>query len=184
MNKLSIIGRPTIFGDLDFLENFRFSNKRKFPISYKKFVKEYGYGRALGGWFIYIPMGNYGDSWLEQNPLFKERFEYVLDWDEEIVDMILEPDGSRELMQKCEPFAKSEDGSYLFWDIESQPIEEEFDIYLTDFSGLGVRKVATSIDELFDKMTDNNLFKEVEPLFRQEPYPAIFECIEELYYEK
>lgn len=106
----------------------------------------------------------------------------VLDWDEEIVDMILEPDGSRELMQKCEPFAKSEDGSYLFWDIESQPIEEEFDIYLTDFSGLGVRKVATSIDELFDKMTDKILFKEVEPLFRQEPYPAIFECIEELYY--
>ena len=148
----------------------------------KRFVKEYGYGKALGGWFIYIPMGNYGDSWLEQNPLFKERFEDVLDWDEEIVDMILEPDGSRELMQKCEPFAKSEDGSYLFWDIESQPIEEEFDIYLTDFSGLGVRKVATSIDELFDKMTDKNLFKEVEPLFRQEPYPAIFECIEELYY--
>ncbi|MCS2858563.1 hypothetical protein NXY44_00030 [Phocaeicola vulgatus] len=67
---------------------------------------------------------------------------------------ILEPDGSRELMQKCEPFAKGEDGSYLFWDIESQPIEEEFDMHLTDFSGLGVRKVATSIDELFDKMTD------------------------------
>ena len=63
-------------------------------------------------------------------------------------------------------------------------LEEEFDIYLTDFSGLGVRKVATSIDELFDKMTDKNLFKEVEPLYRQEPYPAIFECIEELYYEK
>lgn len=99
MNKLKIIGNPTILGDLDFLENFRFPNKRKFPISYKRFVKEYGYGKALGGWFIYIPMGNYGDSWLEQNPLFKERFEDVLDWDEEIVDMILEPDGSRELMQ-------------------------------------------------------------------------------------
>ena len=103
-------------------------------------------------------------------------------WDEEIVDMVLEPDGCRELLKNAEPFGKSESGLYLFWDIYSQPIEEEFDIYMTDFSGLGVRKVATSIDELFDKMIDNNLFKEVEPLFRQEPYPAIFECMEKLYY--
>lgn len=178
MNKLEIIGNPTILGDWDFLENFRFSNKRKFPISYKEYVKKYGYGKALGEWFVYIPMGIYGDSWCEQNPIFKERFEDILHWDEEIVDMVLEPDDNRELLKNAEPFGKSESGLYLFWDIYSQPIEEEFDIYLTDFSGLGVRKVATSIDELFDKMIDKKRFKEVEPLFRQEPYPAIFECIE------
>ena len=71
---------------------------------------------------------------------------------------------------------------HIYWDIESQPIEEEFDIYLTDFSGLGVRKVATSIDELFDKMTDKNLFKEVKPYFAKSHILQFFECIEELYY--
>lgn len=57
MNKLKIIGNPTILGDLDFLENFRFPNKRKFPISYKRFVKEYGYGKALEDGLSIFPWG-------------------------------------------------------------------------------------------------------------------------------
>lgn len=66
MVELKIIGKPTIYGDLDFLDRFGFTNERKFPASYINFIKKYGYGKALGQWFIYIPMGDYGDSWSMQ----------------------------------------------------------------------------------------------------------------------
>lgn len=182
MIDLKVIGKPTIFGDLVFLENFRFANGRKLPFSYRAFVKKYGYGKALGQWYIYIPMGDYGDSWTIINPIFKERFDVVLNWEHNIVEMVLKPDGTRQLIRQAEPFGKSESGEYLFWNIHSQPSEDEFDIYVTDFSGLGVRKVAASLDELFEKMTSPNGFNKTLPYLCEKPFPAIFECIERLHY--
>lgn len=180
MKELKIIGKPTIYGDLDFLDHFCFTNGRKFPASYINFTKKYGYGKALGEWFIYIPMGDYSDSWSVQTEAIKATY-----YDDVMHGNLwfdLEPDGTIEIVKQLVPFAKSENGYYLFWNLASQPIINEFDIYITDFRGLGIRKVATSIDELIDKMIDKNRFKEVLPLFCQEPYRPTFECIEELHY--
>lgn len=179
MEELRIIGKPTIYGDLDFLDRFSFTNGRKFPTSYQKFVKKFGYGRVLGEWFIYIPMGDYGDSWNIRSEEIRSTY-----YDDVIQGELwfdLEPDGTIEIIKQLVPFAQSENGYYLFWNIVSQPIINEFDIYITDFRGLGVRKAATSIDELIDKMIDKNRFNEIIPLFCQEPYSPIFECIEELH---
>ena len=42
MNKynLEVIGNPVEFGNINFLENFQFSNNIPFPGSYKEFVKK------------------------------------------------------------------------------------------------------------------------------------------------
>lgn len=175
MINLEIIGTPSFWGDLKSLENYRFTNGRRFPTSYQNFVKRFGYGKVLGEWIFYIPMGNYGDSWdIRSEEIRSTYYDDVMQGD---VWFDLDPDVSIEILKHLIPFASSENGYYLFWDIESHPSNDEFDILITDFRGSGFRKIATSIDELFAKMTNRFDFKEILP-FRQEPYPPIFECIE------
>lgn len=177
MYNLKIIGKPTFFGDLKCLENYTFTNGRKFPNSYQKFVKKFGYGKVLGEWFIYIPMGDYGDSWCIRSEEIKST--YYNDLIQGDLWFNLEPDASIEILKQLIPFASSENGYYLFWNIESQPSNDEFDIFMTDFRGSGFRKVATSVDELIVKLTDSFRLKEIMP-FRQESYSPIFECLEKL----
>ena len=114
---LTIVGQPTEFGDDTFLETYRFSNGRAFPHSYKSFVRSLGYGLLMGQFHIYIPMETYGDSWHTRSNSIKSTYYQDLLNDDIWFD--LEPDGSVELLKRLVPFAASDNGYYLFWDIES-----------------------------------------------------------------
>ncbi|MDO6819041.1 SMI1/KNR4 family protein [Zobellia sp. 1_MG-2023] len=162
-------------GDLVSLYTYKFKNGKGFPKSYKEFVENYGYGLTGESFIVYIPMGNYGDSFHIQNPIFKEGFLDVLTWGdpEELNEDILYPDGSLELLKRAEPFAKSVDGEYLFWDIESENEEGEFDIYITDFRGLGFTKVAENLYQFFDRITSKSDFKSIIP-FNEFPLSPTF----------
>ena len=163
---LKVIGEVTEYGDLAFLETHRLKNGKPFPDSYKAFVREYGYGRALGEWLIYIPMGEYGDSWSVRSQEIRGAYiNYVMSGD---IWWELEPDGSVELMIRMIPFAMSENGYYLFWDIERGE-GNEFEIYMTDFRGMGFRRVGASLYAVIEKMTGSGLV--VKPL------PQTFECL-------
>lgn len=165
---------PNQHGNLQVLDNHTFPNGRKFPDSYIRFVKRYGYGLSCGSFLIYIPMNDHPDSWHVQNPIFKERFLSVLEWGdpEELKQDILFPDGSIELLHRAEPFAKSENGEYLFWDPDNGE-QNEFDIYITDFKGVGFTKIAANLDEFFERVTNADIFKQVLP-FHTTPLPKTF----------
>ena len=171
---LNILNGRQEHGDLPALYSHVFPNGRKFPASYVQFAEQFGYGLACNSFIVYIPMGDHGDSWEVQNPIFKERFLDVLEWGdpEELKEDILYPDGSIELLQRAEPFAKSEQGEYLFWDIESGN-GDEFDIYITDFKGLGFTRAAASLFGFFEKITSASTYKDLLP-FNQAPLPAEF----------
>lgn len=136
------------------LNNFHFPNGRRFPASYRRFAKKYGYGLLCDLFLIYVPLGDYCDSWLNQTSDLKEIFnDFILNnW-----YLTLEPDGNESLILNAVPFGKSENGDFLFWDIFSEPQKDEFDIYITDFAGIGVIKIAESMDEFVDKITNPNL---------------------------
>lgn len=55
-----------IGGENAILHNFTFVNGKKFPPSYVSFVRQYGYGLSCGLFIIYIPMGDYPDSFFCQ----------------------------------------------------------------------------------------------------------------------
>ncbi|ERJ58911.1 SMI1/KNR4 family protein [Sphingobacterium paucimobilis] len=168
---LKIVGQPTEFGDTNFLESYRFSNGRSFPASYKAFVRFLGYGLLMGQFHIYIPMGTYGDSWdIRSEGIRSTYYQDLLDHD---IWFDLEPDGSIALLKRLVPFAASDNGYYLFWDVDSG-IENEFDIYLTDFRGTGFLKIANTLYDLVHNLTSDSITQRIP--FQREALPAIFEC--------
>jgi hypothetical protein len=174
---LKIIGEPTEFGNTRFLENYKFPNNTAFPESYKEFVKKFGYGRTLGQFFIYIPMDDYGDSWNIRTGAIKNT--YYNDLLNNDIWFELKPDGNIELLKRLVPFAQSENGYYLFWDPEIMEYNE-FDIYMTDFRGSGLRKTGKTLYEVLGKMTHQKYYKEFSPFFQKEPLPDIFECLKRI----
>ncbi|MHC6203861.1 SMI1/KNR4 family protein [Breznakiellaceae bacterium SP9] len=145
---LKVIGNSIEFGDIDFLDNYKFYNNTFFPDSYKDFVKKYGYGITLGEFFIYIPMDNYGDSWNIRTEAIKNT--YYNDIIRNNIWFELEPDGNIELLKRLVPFSSSENGEYLFWDPETKN-GNEFNIYITDFRGMGFRKAGNTLYEVIGK---------------------------------
>lgn len=152
---------PLDHGNVEFLKNYRFPNGSPFPKSYQDFALQYGYGLTMNLFMIYLPMDDYGDSWNVRSE------EIICTYIEDIRSnkeprFKLEPDGSMELLKTWIPFGSSENGHYLFWDIREEK-NNEFDIYITDFRGLGIRKAANNLYEFIEKLTDVNRFKEVLP---------------------
>lgn len=152
---------PKEHGNLDELEKFRFANDYTFPDSYKEFVKKFGYGVTLGEFIIYIPMGNYGDSVFVRAEEIKGTYIERLDSG----DMALwemEPDGTVEILKRLYPFASSENGIYLFWDINSLN-NGEFDIFMTDFRGIGFKKIAKNLYDFFEAIAKGYKVREGLP---------------------
>lgn len=156
------------------MENHKFNNGKLFPNSYKEFVKKYGYGRTLGQFFIYIPMNDYGDSWNIRTEEIKHT--YYNDLLKNDIWFELEPDVDMELLRNLVPFALSENGYYLFWNPETEN-GDEFDIFITDFGGLGFRKAGKTLYEVLEKMTNEKYYKEIFPRFVKQPFPNVFECL-------
>lgn len=172
MVKLEVTGSTLEHGNTEFLHTYRFPNGKPFPRSYQEFVTTYGYGLSLGLFLIYIPLDDYGDSWNVRSEEIQGTYIDDLEDEEEEPWFDLEPDGSVELMKRVVPFAASENGHYLFWDIENGK-EGEFDIYITDFKGMGIIKAATDLNEFIEKATGTETFKEVLP-FSEKPLQKIF----------
>ncbi|MDO6819045.1 SMI1/KNR4 family protein [Zobellia sp. 1_MG-2023] len=140
-----------ILGSIELLHSHTFFNGRKFPQSYINFVENYGYGLSCDLFIIYIPMENYPDSFFIRSQEIIGTYQEVLDNEDELwFDM--EPDLSYKKLKDLIPFAMSENGHYLFWDIESEN-SEEFDIYITDFKGLGFTKTGGNLYDFFEKLT-------------------------------
>lgn len=119
-------------------------------------------------------MGDYPDSFVNQSAGIKSTYSDVLCNPDEVW-FDLEPDADIEVLRRLVPFSKSENGFYLFWDVDSG--KDEMDIYVSDFNGLGFVKAASSLCEFFERVTSAERYKQVFPLFRQSPLPATFEPI-------
>ena len=158
-------------GDLDALETYVFKNGKGFPASYKEFVKKYGYGVTCNLFIIYIPMNVYGDSFFVRSKEVIATYQDVLD-DEEELWFDFGPNVAYSKLKDLVPFSVSENGDYLFWDISTYN-NNEYDIYMTNFRGLPFTKVASSLNELFDKITSERDFRSVFP-FSESPLPKQF----------
>ena len=160
--KLLVLKPAKIFGDPNELANFRFANGRGFPASYQRFATQYGWGRSLGNYLVHIPTNpQYCDSWQQASAAVKST--YIADLDE------YEGFFSAQhvcLMARMEFFAKSESGTYLFWDIESRSSQDEFDIYAFDF------REERSLDEVWFKLTRDS---DTTAALRAVPRQAVFE---------
>ena len=163
-------------GDLSVLKSFTFKNGRKFPSSYISFVERYGYGLSSGLFIIYIPMGNYPDSIFLRSKEIISTYQDILD-NEEKLWFDIEPDLKYQDLKNLFPFGMSENGHYLFWDITSNEIKDEMNIYITDFRGTGFLKVANDLYEFFEKVVSKNKYKEILP-FSENPLPNIFQVFE------
>jgi hypothetical protein len=175
---LNITRPPKVFGDASSLESFRFENGPGFPPSYKQFCEELGYGRLCGLFLIYPPLGDHPDSFMMQNEDMKGLFEGYTD---PPLFSLTEQPGAIELVKNAEPFAKSENGEFLFWDIDNQLDDGEFPIYFTDFSS-GVKAAGNSLKEFIAIVTDPARYKKVLH-FYQQPLAKSFEGFQELVWE-
>lgn len=160
-----------IGGENAILHNFTFVNGKKFPPSYVSFVRQYGYGLSCGLFIIYIPMGDYPDSFFVRSREIISTYQDVLDNKEELWFDVA-PDLEYSQLKDLIPFGVSENGDYLFWDIMSK--EDEMDIYITDFRATGFIRVATDLYDFFYKVTSPDKYKEVLP-FAQEMLPNTFQ---------
>ena len=173
--ELEVIGSQKCFGDLPALSTYRFNNGRKFPLSYIRFVTKYGYGLTVDLFHIYIPLSEHGDSiFIRSDEIRSTYYEDVVNGD---IWFEVAADISLSTLKNLYPFASSDNGEYLFWDINSYNKEDdEMDIYMTDFRSIELRKVASNLNEFIDKITDINRYKELIP-FSIQPLPRIFKVL-------
>lgn len=146
-------------GDLIALNEFRFCNNHPFPKSYKEYIQHYGYGVTVAEFIIYIPMQGYGDCLFVRSNEIKSTINHILN---DIEDWELEPDATIEILKNLYPFACSYNGNYLLWDINSFN-NGEFDIYLTDFRGIGYKKIANNLYDCLDILSKGYKIKENLP---------------------
>ncbi len=165
--KLLVLKPAKIFGDPNELANFRFANGRGFPASYQRFATQYGWGRSLGNYLVHIPANpQYCDSWQQARAAVKST--YIADLDEYEGFFSAQHLG---LMARMEFFAKSESGTYLFWDIESRSSQDEFDIYAFDFREEPFL-IGRSLDEVWFNLTRESA---ATAALRAAPRQAVFE---------
>jgi len=172
---INIKTQPVIFGDEISLATFRFENGAPFPPSYLSFCRELGYGRLCDLFLIYIPLGEHPDSFLLQSEEMKDLFISYID---PPLYAIQEVPGGVELIKNAVPFARSENGEFLFWDIRNQLPDGEFPIYFTDFSN-GISLAGNSIPEFIKNVTSPDRFKSILK-FYPKPLNNTFEGFKEL----
>ncbi len=165
------------WGDADFIEVFRFPNGSSLPPSYKTFCLELGYGRLCKLFLIYIPLKKaHVDAWQVQNKDLKGLFQSYLN---PPLYSIASQEGAIKLIETAEPFAMSENGEFLFWDISNPLSNGEFPIYFTDFSN-GVHFAGNSLLEFINIVTHPDKFKSVLK-FYQRPLEKCFEGFQNLH---
>ena len=109
--ELKILKEPITHVDTVFLDKYRFSNGRGFPLSYREFAKKYGYGLLCKLFLIYVPLGEYCDSWSNQAKILKHTFNEFIsnNW-----YLTLKPDGNEPLIKNAVPFGKVRMAIFFF----------------------------------------------------------------------
>ena len=145
------------------------SNDWKLPPSYLEFTREVGFGRLLGLFLSYIPMGAnspFCDALEHRNAYWKKIFQ-------EYVDLaIFDEDEEMELLANAEPFMVSENGEVVFWDIRKSQ-NGEYPIYLVDFP-VGIYFTGNNFQEFITNLTSETTYQSILK-FRTEPLPPTFE---------
>jgi len=124
----------------EFLKEHKLYNNLGFPPSYIDFVIKFGWGRLCGLFLVYVPLldSQYPDSWEVQYKKVKGWMDDFYGDKDESYDFLFEPDGTADLVKNAVPFAMSENGDYLIWDVENPDERGEYPIYLIAprFSGI------------------------------------------------
>ena len=170
--RLNKVGQTHYPLDIDRLHQHTFWNGKSFPKSYINFAKSYGYGLSAKLFIIYIPIDGHEDSFFKRSAEIISTYQDVIDDSAQLwFDM------GKQLtyhhLKYLVPFAWSENGHYLFWDTTSTHLQNECDIYITDFKGLPFTRVAQNLYEFFAQVTSETHFKNVLP-FSHQPLPASF----------
>ena len=173
---LGIVGTANVAPIVD-LKKPWIDNKLYFPKSYEHYVEELGYGLLCNLFIFYLPWaGKYKmhpDSWFVQNKEMKSLFDYYI---QTLLSVLNEDD--KELLKSAEPFAKSENGEFLFWNRSQILANNEMPIYCTDFSS-GIHHVGNSLYDFICLVTGEN-YKSALKLYTN-PLPSIFKPYKEIY---
>ena len=148
------------------------------PPSYLQFVQEIGFGRLLGLFLAYIPLGensSYCDALESRNAYWKSIFQMYL---KEYPDMLFieQEADNKERLANAEPFLFSENGEVVFWDSRNRDDKGECPIYLVDFS-TGIYLAGNTFKEFILNLTDKAKVKSIlkfedDPLLRTfDPLP-------------
>jgi hypothetical protein len=140
--------------DADYLRNHRLADGLGFPPSYLDFATQLGWGRLCGLLLIYVPLGQYPDSWLVQSPKIKQYMDEFYE-ETEHDPFLLEPDGYQGLERSLLPFAMSENGEYLAWDLAHRTPDGELPIYVIASRLGGIRYGAENLYRFVEKCTDD-----------------------------
>ena len=148
----------------------RISNDWELPPSYLEFTREVGFGRLLGLFLSYIPMGAnspFCDS-------LEHRIAYWKNIFQEYVDLAIfdeDEDEEMELLANAEPFMVSENGEVVFWDIRKSQ-NGEYPIYLVDFP-VGIYFAGNNFQEFITNLTSETTYKSILK-FHTEPLLPTF----------
>lgn len=150
-----------VTADLVYLTTHRLPDNLGFPPSCQTFVKEFGWGRLGELFLIYVPLGDYPDSWQVRSPWIKEgmdEFYAEMEYDDPFE---LEPDGYVGLEKSLLPFAMSENGEYLAWDMSKRGPDEELPIYVIASRLGGMRYGGANLDEFVGNCLSEHKVKQV-----------------------
>ena len=173
--------------DKNFLKSHKIYKEIGFPPSYIDFVMEFGWGRLCGLFLVYVPLldNKFPDSWEVQSKKYKGWMDDFYGAEGKVYDFLFEPDGTAELVKNAVPFAMSENGDYLIWDVENPDERGECPIYgiTPRFSGIIYygRDLFEAISYITDKYYGNDAPTDFEVAKTFEPF--IFSD-ETGYYEK
>jgi hypothetical protein len=146
-----------------------------FPPSYIAFATQLGWGRLCNLLLVYVPLGQYPDSWQVQSPRIKQ---FMDDFYEEMEHdpFLLEPDGYEGIEQYLLPFAMSENGEYLAWDTTRRAPDGELTIYVIANRMAGIRYGAENLHQFVENCTNDAAVKTMfGPGYNA--LPAVFEPI-------
>jgi hypothetical protein len=160
--------------DTEYLANHRLPNNLGFPPSYQAFAKAFGWGRLGGLFLIYVPLGDYPDSWLVRSPYIREAMDAFYAEMEPDDPLLLEPDGYLSLERSLLPFAMSENGEYLAWDTSRRGPDKELPIYVIASRMGGLRYGGANLNEFVERCLSEQVVKQVlGPSYP--PLPPTFE---------
>ncbi|UOQ55550.1 SMI1/KNR4 family protein [Hymenobacter cellulosivorans] len=129
---------PITQPDSAYLAAHRFPDGNGFPPSYIDFATHLGWGKLCGLFLIYVPLGQHPDSWTVRSPWIKQAMD---DFYEEMEHdpFLLEPDGYEGIEYSLIPFAMSENGEYLVWNLAHRQPNNELPIYILAARMGGIR---------------------------------------------
>ncbi len=146
---------------------------RALPESYRQYAQEQGYGLLCNLFIVYLPLDggheNHPDSWFVQRQRISKLFQHYL---EKSLYLFKEDESYPELVAHAEPFARSENGDFLFWDTRQVLHNGEMPIYCTDFSS-GICHAGNNLFSFIKNVTSAQRFKAVLP-FHTQSLPATF----------